>query len=211
MDDSEPEHPIWTVEHTEREFQAIDPSPTFFTEWKEKYRKYFRGGDLKLKCIPAKSGTVKDLISILSNLEYYDNWAPDVIVIDYPDLLLSKAHTEERHQLNDIYVNLRGLAAQKNNCIIGASQANRVSMDSDLTMASAAEDIRKVAHATKILGINATTEERAKGIYRIAQIGERDDEAVFEQAYVTSCLSLGAPALDSRYRSQVWVDNPKKI
>lgn len=210
MDDSTDEHPVYTIFTEEKEIESIPLDNDFFREWTRRYKKYFRGGSLKLKCIPAKTATVKDIETLVANLSYYDGWEPDVIVIDYPDLLLSTASREERHQLNDIYVNLRGFAAKKDNCIIGASQANRVSMDADLTMASAAEDIRKVAHATKILGINATNEEKSNGIYRISQLGERDEEAVFEQAYVTSCLSLGSPFLDSRYRSQVWTDKGKK-
>ena len=68
-----------------------------------------------------------------------------------------------------------------------------------------AEDIRKVAHVTKMVAINATKEEKANGIYRIAQIAERDDSTCFEQAYVLSCLDLGQVCLDSRFRSEVLI------
>jgi len=211
MDDSTPEHPMWMVESSEKEVEAISPSPDFFKEWKHRYRKYFKGGDIKLKCIPAKSITVNDLAIQLDNMQYFEDFTPDIVVIDYADLLASRVQGEERHKLDDIWSNLRRIALQRNICIITASQANRGSIGEDLSIGSVAEDFRKVAHVTKMIGINASKEEKANGIFRISQVAERDDETTFEQAYVTSCLPLGAAFLDSRFRSEVWVDKSKKL
>lgn len=210
MDESSDDKPMYKVEYEDRAVEGVDPSPSFFTEWVQKFKKYFKRGDIKLKCIPAKTATVQDIGTYLDNLEYYENWIPDVVVLDYADLLTSKVKGEERHKLDDIWANLRRVALQRNLCIITASQANRAGIHEDLDMEHAAEDIRKVAHVTKMIGINATKEEKANGLFRISQIAERDDEAIFEQAYVTSCLPLGTVFLDSRYRSEVWVDKSKR-
>lgn len=210
MDESRDDKPMYKVEYEDRAVEGVEPTPEFFADWVHRFKKYFKGGDIKLKCIPAKTATVQDLATYLDNLEYYENWIPDVVVLDYADLMTSKVKGEERHKLDDIWSNLRRIALQREICIITASQANRAGIHEDLDMEHAAEDIRKVAHVTKMLGINATKEEKANGLFRISQIAERDDEAIFEQAYVTSCLSLGTVFLDSRYKSEVWVDKSKK-
>jgi hypothetical protein len=210
MDESRDDKPMYKVEYEDKAAEGAELTQEFFADWVKKFKKYFKGGDIKLKCIPAKTATVQDLATYLDNLEYYENWIPDVVVLDYADLMTSKVKGEERHKLDDIWSNLRRIALQREICIITASQANRAGIHEDLDMEHAAEDIRKVAHVTKMLGINATKEEKANGLFRISQIAERDDEAIFEQAYVTSCLSLGTVFLDSRYKSEVWVDKSKK-
>jgi hypothetical protein len=208
MDDSSPENPLWGIEYTDKEVEALEPTEGFFAEWRRRYRKYFRRGDLKLACMPSKTATAEDLDVYLDNMEFYEQWVPDVIVVDYADLMASKVKGEERQILNNIWMGLRRIAQQRNCLVATATQSNRGGLDEDLTMQNIAEDIRKVAHVTKMLAINSKKEEKKNGICRIAQLAERDDEAVFEQAVVLNCYSLGAVALDSRYRSEVY--SPKK-
>jgi hypothetical protein len=104
---------------------------------------------------------------------------------------------------------IRRIAQQRNILTASASQTNRGGADEDITVQNIAEDFRKLGHVTKMVAINCTKEEKKNGIYRIAQLAERDEETVFEQAVVTSCLALGATVLDSRYRSEVWVNKEK--
>jgi hypothetical protein len=206
MDNSSPEKPIYGIEYNEYEAEAIETTTDFFHIWKKKYQKYFKGGDLRLVCMPSKLLTPKDLDTYLDNLQFYGFWTPDVIIVDYADLMASKIKGEERQQLNDIWMGLRRIAQQRSCLMLTATQSNRAGLYEDLTLMNLAEDIRKAAHVTKLLAINATKEEQKNGICRIAQLAERDDEAIFEQAVVLSCHSLGAVVLDSRYRSEVYID-----
>ena len=182
---------------------AFAPDVAWFGDWIRKFKLYFRGGDLRVVSMPSRSVSVSDIEVYMNNLEFYEKWIPDVVVIDYADLINSKLKGEHRHQLDDIWANLRRLALERNICIVTASQSSRMSSKGESTEESIAEDIRKIAHVTKMIAINATKEERAQGIHRIAQLAERDDEQHFEQSLVLSCLDLGQMCLDSRFLSQV--------
>lgn len=202
-DSSTDEEQKWVVDYDEKEMEGFHPTKEYFENWIKQYKKYFHGGDVKVVSMPARSVTVKDIVGYIDNLEYYEKWIPDVVVIDYADLISSKMKGEYRHQLDDIWANLRRTALERNICVVTASQSGRASARGDATEENIAEDIRKVAHVTKMIAINATKEEKGNGIYRIAQIAERDDSTCFEQAYVLSCLDIGQVCLDSRFKSDV--------
>jgi hypothetical protein len=193
----------YTIDYEEKEVQGFTADALWFEQWLKKFKMYFRGGDVRLCSMPSRSVTVSDIEIYMNNLEFYDKWIPDVVVIDYADLIASKLRGEYRHQLDDIWANLRRLALQRNICVITASQSGRSASKGESTDANIAEDIRKAAHVTKLLAINATAEEKAKGIFRIAQLAERDDARHFEQSLVLSCLDLGQVCLDSRFLSHV--------
>jgi replicative DNA helicase len=125
-------------------------------------------------------------------------------VIDYADLISSKIKGEYRHQLDDIWANLRRLALERNICVVTASQSGRAAARGDSSDENIAEDIRKVAHVTKMIAINATKEDKMNSVYRVSQIVERDDATNYEQCFLLSCLDLGQVCLDSRFKSEVY-------
>lgn len=200
----------WRVDHAEEEREAFEPTAASIDAWRASYKKYFRKGDLRLVSMPSRSVTVKDVESYVSNLEYFENWIPDVIVLDYADLLSSKLKGEVRHQLDDIWASLRRVSLERNICILTASQSGRAGINGDATEENIAEDIRKLAHVTKMIAINGTKEERANGLLRLASIAERDDAAIFDQVYIANAFDLGRFALDSRWRRDVYLDRTQK-
>jgi len=195
--------PRYEIDYEEREMEGFIPDREWFSAWMKKFKLYFKGGDFRVEAMASRSVTVRDIEGYLNNLEYYDKWVPDVLVIDYADLIGSKVKGEFRHQLDDIWANLRRIALERNICIVTASQSSKASAKGESTEETISEDIRKITHVTKMIAINATKEEKAKGIHRIAQLVERDDEQRFEQALVLSCLDLGQMCLDSKFLSQV--------
>jgi len=69
-----------------------------------------RGG-LYIREYPAGQATVNTIHAHLEKC-IQQNIEPDLIIIDYADLLTSKASKEKRDKLDDIYTNLRGLATE---------------------------------------------------------------------------------------------------
>jgi replicative DNA helicase len=196
----------WRIDWLKEEREGFKPELDTIHEWRAVYKKYFHSGDIKLASMPAKSVTVKEVINYIDNLEYFENWIPDVVVIDYADLIGSRLKGEVRHQLDDIWSNLRRFALERNICIVTASQSGRASANADATEETIAEDIRKIAHVTKMIAINGTKEERAAGLRRLAMLAERDDSMVFDHVYVTNCLDIGRFALDSRFKKDVYIE-----
>ena len=82
-----------------------------------------RGG-LYIREYPAGQATVNTIHAHLEKCKQ-QNIEPDLIIIDYADLLTSKTSKEKRDKLDDIFTNLRGLATEMKLPIWTASQVNR--------------------------------------------------------------------------------------
>lgn len=82
-----------------------------------------RGG-LYIREYPAGQATVNTISAHLEKCKQ-QGIEPDLVILDYADLLTSKSSKEKRDQIDDIYTNLRGLATQMKLPIWTASQVNR--------------------------------------------------------------------------------------
>ena len=83
-------------------------------------------GKLILKEFPAGRATIPTLEAHITKLKDFD-FEPDLILIDYVDLLSSTRKTKERkEEIDDIYMGTKGLAKQLNVPIWSVSQVNRL-------------------------------------------------------------------------------------
>lgn len=193
----------WSIEVKEKEYPTIDLSKVAAKQ--KAFRRQFRSGNIRVFSFPAYSATVNDIKAHLDNLYYYDEFAPDVIVIDYADLIVpsSNYRGEYRQQLDEIWKSLRRIAQERNALVVTASQAGRAAFDADAAEKDIAEDIRKIAHVSKLISINQTKAERDLGVVRIQQLVERDDKIGGRKVVVLQCLDLGQVCLDSRLQKDV--------
>lgn len=158
---------------------------------------------LKLVCTPNSTTKVED-IDLLLQEEIKNGWVPDVIVIDYADILAvetSAARMDFRHQVNETWKALRRLGQKYHILIITATQSDAASYETKvLTKKNFSEDKRKLSHVTGMVGINQTDEEKAKGIYRLNWILLR--EGVYYETkcvHVAGCLALANPTMKSTW------------
>ena len=84
------------------------------------------GGDLVIKKFPSGQATINTLMSHVRTLETNEGFRPDIIFIDYGDLLKSlDNYSEKRHSLDSIYIGIRGMADELGIPIWNAAQTNR--------------------------------------------------------------------------------------
>ena len=188
------------------ERKALDPNKV--ERMQRKLRRLMRSGDVKIIQLSGYSATVADLEAHLDTLSHYDNYVPDVIVVDYADLLApsKKAGNEYRHKLDDVWKGLRRVSQERNILIITASQSNKESIDRDMKQGDVAEDIRKIAHVTSAIALNQKKEEQQKGILRASQMAIRDGKQCTSQAVLLQCLDIGKICLDSRLQCDMVID-----
>jgi hypothetical protein len=192
----------WELYQKTETKQAIDLDS--IKEFQDRAKVYYRGGDVRYLTLPAYSATVEDIISQLDNLNYYSNFSPSVLIIDYADILRPSANVKEyRHQLDDIWKKLRALAQARNILVCTASQGNRGSLGGDVTSESIAEDMRKLAHVSLLVALNSNKEDKARGTLRMKSLVQRDGETAFDEAVVLQCLAMGRFHLDSKPSRQV--------
>ena len=118
-------------------------------------------GQLIIKEYPTKSASVDTIKAHLERLKI-KNIKPDLVLVDYADLLLQRSNLRERrHQLESTYEELRGLAQMYECCVWTASQTNRSGINAEIiTMESISEAFNKCFVSDFIFTISRTLEEK---------------------------------------------------
>ena len=156
---------------------------------------------LRLSCHPNSSLTVGGIRAILQNWER-TGWVPDVIVIDYADIL-APPHgiADTRDQINSTWKQLRALSQSTHSLVVTATQADAASYNTNtIGRANFSEDKRKLAHVTGLVGLNANSDEKECGILRLNWIVLRESAFTETQCvHVAGCLEIGNPAVKSTF------------
>lgn len=156
---------------------------------------------LRLVTVPAGSMSV---LGIQSTIDGWagEGWVPDVIVIDYADLLAPvEGKMETRDQINHTWMKLRALSQIYHALTITATQADANSYTSDLLdMSNFSNDKRKLSHVTGMIGINQNANEQEMEIQRLNWIvGREGKNSARSVVYVAGCLAIGNPAVRSAW------------
>lgn len=123
--------------------------------------------NLIIQSFPTGQLRLKDLGAYLENLVTFHRFMPDVVLLDYADLMHIDLK-QYRLGLGMLYKDLRGLAVERNFALVTASQSNRASLTArTITEGHASEDISKVAIADVVLTYNQTKAEREVQVARL--------------------------------------------
>lgn len=166
----------------------------------EKFSRRLVGRDFKMFCFPTNSISMSDVDNLLYKLELMENFIPDVVIIDYADILAPiNAKMEFRHQTNETWAALRRLSQQRHCLVMTATQANKQSYTTETQgMENVGEDKRKLAHVNGMIGLNQNKEDKQLGLMRLNWIVLREDEFHSDNSiYVTQCLKIGRPCIGS--------------
>jgi RecA/RadA recombinase len=125
-------------------------------------------GKLIIKEYPTKTVTTETLRNHLKKLEQRD-FKVDMIVVDYGDLLKPvTAQREKRNDLEGIYEELRGIAAELKCPLWTASQTNRSGLNAEVvTMESISEAFNKCFVADFIFSLSRTANHKQNNTGRI--------------------------------------------
>lgn len=156
----------------------------------------------RMACHPNSTINVKGIEAEILQYEREGWGTPDVVVIDYADILAPPAgNMEVRDQINTTWKQLRSLSQKLHCLVVTATQADAASYDKSLmSRINFSEDKRKLSHVTGVVGINVTGLEKEKGICRLNWIVLREgDYSPSRCCYVAGCLALGNPSICSVY------------
>lgn len=178
-------------------------NPLNVDEAKDAFSKFFIEHKRSFKLSTHANGTlsIKQIKSILAIWEKRDDFIPDIIIVDYADLLSPERQMDFRHQQNEIWKGLRNISQSQHCLLITATQADAKSYESNrLKMANFSEDKRKYAHVTAMYGLNQDPDGREKriGLMRINELVLREGD--FDSANeitVLQNLKRGRPFLGS--------------
>lgn len=157
---------------------------------------YFR-----LSCHPNSTLSVKGIRSVIQNW-IREDWVPDVIVIDYADILnMDYPGLEGRDRINETWKRLRSLSQVFHCLVVTGSQTDTSAYKTNIiTRSNFSEDKRKLAHVTGMVGLNVTEKEKERGITRLNWVVLRERAfGVGKCVYVAGCLDIANPAIRSMW------------
>jgi len=142
------------------------------------------------------SVNISDINNILNSWELRHDFVPDVIIIDYADILADEPNTmgyTRRDKENVKWMALRRLSQERHCLVIAPTQADAGSYTiNTLTASNFSEDKRKLAHVTGMIGLNQNEEDWRRSIMRLNWIVLREAPFNIERClYVGQCLKLG--------------------
>lgn len=123
-------------------------------------------GEIILKYWPTKSAGLNTMRASLDKLKLQGK-KPDVIIVDYADLLKGNSRKERHEELEEIVEGLRGIAGEYECPLYTASQINRSGANDDvITGTSIAGSFSKLMTADFVVSLSRKIEDKLAGTGR---------------------------------------------
>lgn len=154
---------------------------------------------LKLSTHPNSTISINGIRSVIDSW-VRNNWVPDIVVIDYADILAPiNGSVDSREQINATWKGMRALSQSMHCLVVTATQAKSSSYTAKtISKQDFSEDKRKFAHVTGMVGLNATPEEKDLGIMRVNWVVLREEDySELACCHVANCFALANPTVHS--------------
>ena len=123
-------------------------------------------GNLIVKCYPTKTASITTITSHIEKC-ISQGKPPDLVIVDYADLIRPSKAGDKRLELNDIYEDLRGIGGTYAIPIWTASQANRSSLEDDVIEGGkVSESYNKIMIADFIMSLSRKLNDKVGGTGR---------------------------------------------
>jgi hypothetical protein len=159
------------------------------------------GGELLVKEFIGGKCIVDDFYNHINSIEAIKGRVPDIIFVDDADLVVSdRAYKNSQDEIDRVYIQLRGLAKEKNIAVVSASQANRKAYGGvqKVTLKNISKSIGKATTADIVIALCQTDKEEKDGVMRLFGAKVREGKKHFE-IRLKQCFAIGGFALESEY------------
>ncbi len=163
---------------TDKDFNYIKENKTNVSKALSMLGK-MRKGKLMIKSYPTRTCTLEMMKSYLSKIKLSSGFVPDLIIIDYADIMRpTSVYKERRNELEILYEEIRGMAQEYNAALWTASQTNRGALEKKVvTIADLAESFGKAAVADFMIAISQTKAEKKNNELRYYIAKSRNGES----------------------------------
>ena len=158
------------------------------------------GNNFRIKSYPQHSASVSDIMRDLDLLEHTEDFVPEMIIVDYADILRSDHSSLSGHlKEDDVWINLARLAGERRALTITPTQATSDALDiKQVKQQHTARWRGKLGHVDIMLSLNQLEAEKKRGIMRIGVMAHRFED--FHQSLnctILQQLHLGQVNLDA--------------
>lgn len=169
---------------------------------------------LVVKEFPTGFLNVRGLESYIEMLEASISFIPDMLCIDYPDIMEISTAGDYRHSIGAVYKQLRGLGVKRNMAVCAVTQTNKAGATAKLvTEVDSAESYEKIAISDTVFTYSQTKAEKALNLARIYADKGRTDISKFE-VLISQAYGIGQFCLHSTLKSKTYeraVDGPSEV
>jgi replicative DNA helicase len=121
-------------------------------------------GKIVIKEYAPKRASLDTIESHIQQLEHQNEFKPDMIIIDYLDLLRTKGRKERKEEIDDVYTDIKGLAKELGIPVVSPSQANRTGADKGILQAeNAAGSYDKIMIGDIIISLARGRKDKVNG------------------------------------------------
>jgi replicative DNA helicase len=184
--------------------KLVMSDPNIKRELRQRMKKWgAKLGRLVIKEFPTGSLKVAQLIGYLDYLEMTHGFVPNVLIVDYPDLMHFNKDNY-RIALGTVTEELRGIAVERRLALFAPSQGNKQTMGARYVRSKdVAEDVRKVNTADNVITYSQTDGERRQGLARLhvahARNNESGDTVLITQSYATGQFCMDSALMQKAY------------
>jgi hypothetical protein len=178
---------------------AVNPSDAYRALKKRVRSK----NSFRLSCHANSTLSVAGVDALLADWSN-DDWVPDVVVIDYADIMAYSAGSDNLEQIDNVWKDLRRLSQERHCLVVTATQSNAAAYGKDkalLTRANFSGRKTKLAHVNGMIGINVSQDERATHQARLNWVVRRKmrNRNGASCVHVAGCYNSENPIIISRY------------
>lgn len=183
------------VRHEERSFsKPLDAEKGWAESVVQKMTRRVKSSEsfFRLLCCPTRSMTVRGIRSVIESWQLRD-WTPDVVVVDYADILAPDNPKEQKiDQIKTTWEELRKTSQILHCLLLTATQVNAQSYDKPLLdRRNFAGNHLKFAEVNGMVGINISPKEKELGIQRFNWVVRREGAySIARQVHVAGCLGV---------------------
>lgn len=157
--------------------------------------------NLYIKEFPTGTLTIPDLRAYLDTMEDIEHVVPDVVILDYADLMKLDARNL-RVETGIIVREFRGICMERGIAGVTASQSNRQSADAKwVTDTHASEDYSKIMTSDTVVTYSQTPAEKQLNLARLFVSNARDEAdkwgLLLSQSYAMGQFCLDSVRLDN--------------
>jgi len=163
--------------------------------------------NLIVRQFPTRSLTMNGFLAYLDALERFEQFVPDIVLVDYPKLM-NVDPKNFRVELGMLFEDLRGIAVDRNIAICAAHQSNRAGALAKVVLETdAQEDWSLVATSDHILTYTQSLKEKQANLGRLFVAKGRTDEDKFmlliSQAYAIGQFCLDTVRMNDSYQEHL--------
>ncbi len=132
--------------------------------------------NLIIKKFIAKQTKVGQIETFIEQLKLFNNFMPELLIVDYGDILKRESNNNMYDAYGDIFVGLKSIAQKYDIPVWTATQGNRSSINSELLLGdSTAHSIEKLQIADFVVSMSRTQQDKLTNTARFVIVKNRNN------------------------------------